>query len=98
MIGLYMWHATWDRTSSEVIDVASKVVPQSLPIVHITAVPETEKIAAMDLAKYTSVYSCPCYLSKSNRSKIIMNIDVKQDEVSTLRWPLRGVMCTLRPV
>ena len=97
MYGIHMWGATWDRTSNEVTDVAPKLGPQPLPIVHVTAISQTEKMALMDLGKCASVYSSPCYLSKSSKGSILMNIDVKRDDIPALRWPLRGVICSLRP-
>jgi dynein heavy chain len=95
--GIHLWGATWDRTTNEVTDVASKHSPQPLPIVHVNAISQTEKTAMMDLGKSASVYSSPCYLSRSSKGRIIMNVDVKQDDVPALHWPLRGVICSLRP-
>ncbi|RDD45872.1 Dynein heavy chain 5, axonemal [Trichoplax sp. H2] len=94
--GIYVWGSSWEKTAGELQDAAPKSNPSSLPVIHITAVPISDKPWITDPSSYPSVYQCPCYCSRMNRVEPLFCLDIKNDSGGS-RWALRGLYATLRP-
>ena len=93
--GIYVWGSSWEKTAGELQDTIPKVNPSSLPVVHITAVPVSDKPWLADPSSYPSIYQCPCYCSRMNRTEPLFCLDIKNDSGGS-RWALRGLYATLR--
>eukprot|EP00118_Oscarella_pearsei_P013596 m.109954 g.109954 ORF g.109954 m.109954 type:complete len:5180 (+) comp37381_c0_seq5:135-15674(+) len=95
--GLHLWGAAWDKAAVEVNDSAPRPSIQSLPIVHITAAPASDKTSVVDPVKQASTFACPCYATLASQDAPVIYLDVRHDDIPHSRWPFRGVVCTLRP-
>jgi len=95
--GLYLWGCGWEKTTGELQDAPPKSGPSLLPVVHVTAIPYSEKVSLVDPQKSQFSYECPCYSSRTSFSQPILHVDIEHKDVLSTKWPLRGICCTLRP-
>ncbi|XP_066278010.1 uncharacterized protein [Branchiostoma lanceolatum] len=95
VFGMYLWGCTWEKTTSELLDTPPKSGPSALPVIHITCVPQSDKLT--DPVKAAETYQCPCYISRTNCKEPVLTLDVRHDGITATRWSLRGLAGTLRP-
>ena len=95
--GIYLWGCAWEKTTGDLLDAPPKSGPTPLPVVHIIALPQTEKAALNDPVRAAVSYSCPCYSSRICAREPVMLLDVDNKDIPSTRWPLRGLSSTLRP-
>lgn len=95
--GIYLWGCAWEKTTGDLLDAPPKSGPTPLPVVHIVALPQTEKVSINDPVRAAVSYSCPCYSSRICAREPVMLLDVDNKDVPSTRWPLRGLSSTLRP-
>eukprot|EP00112_Aurelia_sp_Birch-Aquarium-sp1_P011500 Seg2418.5 transcript_id=Seg2418.5/GoldUCD/mRNA.D3Y31 product="Dynein heavy chain 5 axonemal" protein_id=Seg2418.5/GoldUCD/D3Y31 len=95
--GVFLWGASWEKTTGELQDAPPKSGPSLLPVLHVTAVPYSEKHSLSDPQKGQYSYECPCYGSRICPRDPILHVDIDHKDVPGTRWPLRGISCTLRP-
>lgn len=95
--GIYLWGCAWEKTTGDLLDAPPKSGPTPLPVVHIVALPQTEKASLNDPVRAAVSYSCPCYSSRICQREPVMLLDVDNKDVPSTRWPLRGLSSTLRP-
>lgn len=95
--GIYLWGCAWEKTTGDLLDAPPKSGPTPLPVVHIVALPQTEKVSLNDPVRAAVSYSCPCYSSRICQREPVMLLDVDNKDVPSTRWPLRGLSSTLRP-
>lgn len=95
--GIYLWGCAWEKTTGDLLDAPPKSGPTPLPVVHIVALPQTEKASINDPVRAAVSYSCPCYSSRICAREPVMLLDVDNKDVPSTRWPLRGLSSTLRP-
>ncbi|KAI8520697.1 hypothetical protein Bbelb_004510 [Branchiostoma belcheri] len=95
VFGLYLWGCTWEKTTSELLDTPPKSGPSTLPVIHVTCVPQSDKLT--DPVKAAETYQCPCYISRTNCREPVLTLDVRHDGITATRWSLRGLAGTLRP-
>lgn len=79
------------------MDTPPKVGLTPLPVVHFTAIPQSEKLSFNDPHKAAVSYACPCYPSRICPREPIVTLDIDNKDVPSSRWPLRGLCATLRP-
>ena len=94
--GVYLWGCAWEKATQELQEAPPKNAPHALPVIHVQAVPQSEKPNSGDAMK-ASLYECPCFASRIGNRDVVLSIDIDQKEVSAAKWALRGISCTLRP-
>lgn len=95
--GVYVWGCSWEKTTGELQDAPPKSGPSLLPVIHVTAVPYSEKASLTDPQKSQFSYECPCYSSRISNRQQVFSVDIEHKDVPSTKWPLRGISCTLRP-
>ena len=95
--GIYVWGCSWEKTTGELQDAPPKAGPSLLPVIHVTAIPFSEKTSLADPQKSQFLYECPCYASRVSTREPVLLVDIEHKDFPATRWPLRGISCTLRP-
>jgi dynein heavy chain len=97
--GLHLWGCHFEKSTSELIDQSSKNKETciSLPVIHLTCWPESEKPFLNDVNKSIDLYACPVYLSRNQRDETVFHIDMIHAGIPATRWAMRGVCATLKP-
>eukprot|EP00794_Sanderia_malayensis_P000407 gene407-1042_t len=95
--GIYLWGCSWEKTIGELQDASPKSGPSLLPVIHVTAIPYSEKPSLVDAQKSQFCYECPCYASRVSERDPLFLVDIEHKDIPGTRWPLRGISCTLRP-
>ncbi|ESO89151.1 hypothetical protein LOTGIDRAFT_229063 [Lottia gigantea] len=95
--GIYMWGCAWEKTTGELQDAPPRTSCATLPVVHLTCLPVTEKHGAQDSTKSYETYQCPVYNSRIASRDPVMEMDVRREGVAASRWALRGLSATIRP-
>ncbi len=97
--GLYLWGCHWEKATNELMDqpVKSKDGYMSMPVIHLTCWPESEKPLLNDPSKAQDLYKCPVFANRKERNESILEIDLYHSGVPPQKWAMRGVCCTLKP-
>ena len=96
---MYLWGCHFEKSTSELIDSTpkNKEVCISLPVIHLTCWPESEKPFVNDPNKVQDLYACPVYMARNKRDETVFHIDMWHSGVAPSKWAMRGVCCTLKP-
>ncbi|KAK6187606.1 hypothetical protein SNE40_005595 [Patella caerulea] len=95
--GIYVWGCAWEKTTGELQDAPPRFSCASLPVVHVTCLPLSDKPQAQDSTKAYETYQCPIYHSRMASREPVMEMDVRREGIPASRWALRGLSATIRP-
>ncbi|XP_074662754.1 uncharacterized protein LOC141915202 [Tubulanus polymorphus] len=95
--GIYIWGCSWDKTSGELQDAPSRHTCTTLPVIHVTCWPTSEKPGSQDILRVSETYTCPVFPTRNNTNDVIMEVDLRHDGIPATRWSLRGLSATCRP-
>ncbi|KAF6038218.1 hypothetical protein EB796_003489 [Bugula neritina] len=95
--GIYIWGASWEKTTGELIDAPPRHGCTALPVIHVTCWPLSEKPSMQDPVKVNETYQCPVFPSRLTAREPIFEIDLRHDSIPATRWALRGLSATVRP-
>ena len=100
--GLYLWGIEWEKNAAlEITDTHPKqTLPSPLPALQVTAVHTTQEstAAAKEATKGPFPFNAPCYLhTTSPRVSPVLDVCFISNDIPASRWPIRGVICYLRP-
>lgn len=95
--GIYIWGCAWEKTTGELQDAPPRSGFATLPVVHLTCWPMSDKPVLQDPNRAAETYQCPVYPSRIAARESIMEMDVRREGISASRWALRGLSATIRP-
>lgn len=97
IFGIYLWGCAWEKTNGELLDQPPRSTCASMPVIHITTWPQSEKPLLQDATRASELYACPVYHTRSAPRESVLELDLYHVGVPSTRWALRGLTATIRP-
>ncbi|XP_041355189.1 dynein gamma chain, flagellar outer arm-like isoform X3 [Gigantopelta aegis] len=97
VFGIYMWGCAWEKTTGELLDGPPRTSCASLPVVHVTCHPLSDKPSLQEPNRAAETFSCPVYHSRIAPRDSVFEMDVRREGIPSTRWALRGLSATIRP-
>ena len=97
LFGIYLWGCAWEKTNGELVDQPAKSTCTSMPVIHLTCWPGSDKPLLQDATRAAELYACPVYHSRHATQQPILDLDLHHVGIPSTRWSLRGLSATVRP-
>lgn len=97
--GTYLWGTHFEKTTNlELHDIPPRSIqPSSLPVLHISLRPLSQVLQPPSDTKPPFTHYVPCIHTRSSNRQPIFYLKISSNDVTSNKWTLRNLTCSLRP-